>query len=271
MIQPPYVKKANFSSNEKIYRLTENGKYEESASYLSKKCPYCKRYEHNFELKIRGIKSTIWCCSDKNCMETRLNNAGILSEQYPLNFLRKLRERSLFSQADLVKNGLNDDFIDKWNLLKEGKIKDIIILGDIGCGKTHCMYGALHNVCETNLFSTKFCTEEELYKEIKHSWEDKSKTSEEGIIERLVNVKFLFLDDIGAATKTIEGEWGKQLLLSILDLRLNSATLHTIISTNFSIEQIPLIYDARIADRINFMTPAFIKGGSQRKPISTVE
>jgi DNA replication protein DnaC len=270
--------KVRFTSNEEIYHFNFMGKLEKTTVYIAPICPLCRRSEHAFEFN----QKTIWCCSNADCLESRLNNAGLQSYSYPINFIGYLRKRNQFATATLDKDGIIDDFVDKWNLLKKGKIKDIIVQGDLGVGKTSCMYASLHEVCKISPQSSViFVTETEFYEKIKNTWEKDSKISEQDMMKKLSSVDFLFLDDLGSATKTNQGDWCKQVLLDVLDERLNSLTLRTIISSNFIVENSdnPRFgnsndfrgtlesYGPRIIDRLRMMTKCFMQGPSRRKPL----
>lgn len=269
--------KVRFTSNEEIYHFTAAGKLEKTTVYIAPICPFCRRSEHNFEFD----NVTVWCCANDSCMESRLDSAGSQARIYPINFIGHLRRRNQFASASLLRDGITDDFVDKWELLKQGKIKDIILQGDLGIGKTASMYAALREVCKLSPQSTSlFLTETELYEKIKNSWEKESRLTEQEVMKRFSNADFLFIDDLGSATKSNQGDWSKQVLLDILDERLNSLTNRTIISSNFVIETVindienkankdpslAEIYGSRIADRLRMMTKSYMQGKSRRSP-----
>lgn len=259
----PFQSKARFTSKDEIYHFNAAGKLEKTTTFTPPICPICRRHEHNYELG----KITIWSCGNKACLDSRIDNAGANSMTYPINFIAQLRKRNQFSNAKLEKDGMVNDFVEKWELLKEGKIKDIILQGDLGVGKTYSMYAALHEVCRLRpQAQVLFMTETELYERIKDTWEKDSKVSEKIALEKISNVEFLFLDDLGSATRSNQGDWSKQILLEILDERLNSYTHYTIISSNFIMADLLNIYGGRIADRLKLMTTAFLQGESRRKP-----
>ena len=264
----PFRAEARFASSDEIFHFNSSGKLEKTTVYLAPICPSCNRQEHLFKFE----STSVWCCSHEDCMDSRLSNAGCKSLTYPINFIGHLKKKNNFSSATLEVDGTNDDFIAKWSDLKKGKIKDIIIHGPMGVGKTYCMYAALRDVCKTApQFSSVILTETELYEKIKNTWIKDSKITEEGMIKKFSSVDFLFLDDLGAPLRTIQGDWGKQILLDILDERLNSLTHRTIISTNLPLEDIEKIYNPRISDRIRFMKQSFIGGISKRKPFESNE
>ena len=259
---------SKFTSNEEIYHFDMKGKLEKTEEFTAPVCPQCHRYEHAFNFG----KITVWCCANASCIEQRLSNAGVQSRVYPINFIAHLKKRNQFASAELDIEGNCVDFSEKWKMLREGKIKDIIVSGPMGVGKTYCMYAALKDVCKNApQLTSLFLTETELYEKIKNTWDKDSLVSEEEMIKKVSSVDFLFLDDVGSASRTNKGDWSKQIMLDILDERLNSLNLRTIISTNCDIEKFAETYDSRISDRINFMKRAFIKGESRRKEFEIKE
>jgi len=267
-MQAFYKQEMKFTDSDKVYHFDENGKCNLTKQYMAKRCPQCNRFETIY--KIEDI--AIICCANQTCLDQRFDNAIGCADKYPLNYLKFLKKRNTFANIILEKEGRASDFYEKWQLLKQGKIKDIILNGEIGVGKTACLYAALREVCKNNSsYKAMFMTENELYEHIKHSWDSGQMLSEKEIVQKISEVDFLFLDDLGSAVKTNQGDWGKQMLLDILDERLNSYTLRTIVSTNFSLDQIAQIYDTRIADRLKLMRQAIISGESRRTPIERVE
>lgn len=250
-----------------IFLLTVKGILEKTEMTVAPRCQQCHRYDHGFQF---GGK-TIWCCANEECMDQRLTNAeSAKGLQYPINFLKHLRKRSKFETATLTRDGVIDDFVDKWDKLKNGDVKDIFIHGEVGVGKTASMYAALHDLCKiAPQFSSLFLTETELYETVKKTFNKYTEFTEEEIIKKISSVDFLFLDDLGSATRTNQGEWGKQVFLDILDERANNLSVWTIISSNFSVDELECIYNARISDRFKFMTHAYMKGESRRKPIES--
>lgn len=254
--------RSRIAKGSKIYDTLETGTLVESDSVMPPRCPFCHRMKQNFEFD----KVTIWCCPKENCITSLQNNNVLQWEKYPLNFLANLKKRNEFCSAVLADDPLQEDYIKKWKSLKEGKVKDIYLSGKLGSGKTYCLYASLREVCKMNIKqSVMILTENELFSGIKDTWDSKGAISERRFVDEVSSVDVLFLDDLGAALKTREGDWANQILLDIFDERLNSDSLRTIISSNMTIDELKDIYDARLCDRLRKMTQAFLSGESRRK------
>jgi len=264
---------SRIAKGSKIFNVDDSGRLEESESSMPPVCRCCNRYKFNFEI---DDDTTLWCCSKEKCIESFELLRPDEWRNYPLNFIRHMDKRNEFSKASIEsisKDPLQEDFYKKWSLLKEGKIKDIYLSGQLGAGKTHCFFAAMKDVCKNGKGMTvQIMTENELYAKIKSTWDrGREEYSEKKFIDEISSVDFLFLDDLGSAIKTNQGDWGNQVLLDILDERLNSYTLRTVISSNRTIDELKDIYNDRICDRLKKMTQSFLSGESRRKSVNLEE
>ena len=141
------------------------------------------------------------------------------------------------------------------------------IYGDSGTGKTHltaCMCNELMSQMRQCLFTNFF----EISKLIKATWNGNSDAAT--VINRICDVDFLFLDDLGTEKLTNNGEdnWLQGQVFDIINKRYNN-NKPTIFSSNYSMNQ--LITDrgmmAKTVDRIGEMSTAMIKltGESYRR------
>ena len=143
----------------------------------------------------------------------------------------------------------------------------IYIYGDSGTGKTHltaCMCNELMSNFHQCLFTNFF----EISKLIRSTWNGNADS--EGVIRRLCEVDFLFLDDLGTemVTKNGEDNWLQGQVFDIVNKRYNNKK-PTIFSSNYSMNQ--LITErglmAKTVDRIGEMSTAMIRlsGESYRR------
>lgn len=141
------------------------------------------------------------------------------------------------------------------------------IYGDSGTGKTHltaCMCNELMSNFHQCLFTNFF----EISKLIRSTWNGNADS--EGVIRRLCEVDFLFLDDLGTemVTKNGEDNWLQGQVFDIINKRYNNKK-PTIFSSNYSMNQ--LITERglmqKTVDRIGEMSTAMIKlsGESYRR------
>ena len=143
----------------------------------------------------------------------------------------------------------------------------VYIYGDSGTGKTHltaCMCNELIAQYRQCLFTNFF----EISKLIRSTWNGNADS--EGIIKRICEVDFLFLDDLGTEQLTKNGEdnWLQGQVFDIINKRYNNRK-PTIFSSNYSMNE--LISDRgmmkKTVDRIGEMSTAMIKvtGDSYRR------
>lgn len=121
------------------------------------------------------------------------------------------------------------------NVLENGY--GIYIYGDSGTGKTHltaCMVNELVRQQRPTLFTNFF----EISQIIRGTFKS-SKTSEIDMIEKIANIDFLFLDDLGTekVIKNGEDNWLQEKIFEILNKRYNNKK-PTIFTSNYSLEEL---------------------------------
>ena len=204
------------------------------------------------------------------------------AQQEKLNRLDKLRGASLLGEryrdAWFTKTDLNrpSDFqkafqrCQRFCQIADQALENgwgMYIYGDSGTGKTHltaCMCNELMSQMRQCLFTNFF----EISKLIKATWNGNSDAAT--VINRICDVDFLFLDDLGTEKLTNNGEdnWLQGQVFDIINKRYNN-NKPTIFSSNYSMNQ--LITDrgmmAKTVDRIGEMSTAMIKltGESYRR------
>lgn len=143
----------------------------------------------------------------------------------------------------------------------------LYIYGDSGTGKTHltaCMCNELMAQMHQCLFTNFF----EISKLIRSTWNGNADSA--NVINRICEVDFLFLDDLGteALTKNGEDNWLQGQVFDIINKRYNNKK-PTIFSSNYSLNE--LIADRgmmkKTVDRIGEMSTAMVKlsGESYRR------
>jgi len=133
------------------------------------------------------------------------------------------------------------------------------IYGDAGAGKTHltaCMANTLMSQYKEVLFTNFF----EISSAIRGSF--KGNSSEQNILERIANVDFLFLDDLGTERVKKENEdmWLQEKIFEVINKRYNNKK-PTIFTSNYSLQE--LVEDRglmqKTVDRIIELSSAIIK------------
>lgn len=143
------------------------------------------------------------------------------------------------------------------DVLKEGY--GIYIWGDKGTGKTHltsCMANELIRQYKQVLFTNFF----EISKSIRATFNGKG--SESDLINKIANIDFLFIDDLGTEKVSNNGEdnWLQGQIFDVINKRYNN-NKPTIFTSNYSL---PTIIEERglmdkTADRIMEMSTAILK------------
>ena len=143
----------------------------------------------------------------------------------------------------------------------------LYIYGESGLGKTHltaCMCNELMSQMRQCLFTNFF----EISKLIRSTWNGNADAA--NVINRICDVDFLFLDDLGTEVLTKNGEdnWLQGQVFDIINKRYNNKK-PTIFSSNYSMNE--LITERgmmkKTVDRIGEMSTAMIKltGESYRR------
>jgi DNA replication protein DnaC len=105
----------------------------------------------------------------------------------------------------------------------------LLILGPCGVGKTHLAVAVLKALLERHSVHGLFYDFRDLLKQIQHSFNSVSQTSELEILDPVVKAEILVLDDLGAERPT---EWVRDTFSYILNSRYN-LKLTTLITSNF--------------------------------------
>ena len=200
----------------------------------------------------------------KQAQLDRLRGASLLGDRY---------KDTTFDKTDLSRP---DDFQKAFQRCRKYcSIPDVAlengygmyIYGDSGTGKTHltaCMCNELISQMKQCLFTNFF----EIAKLIQSTWNGNDDSSK--VINRICEVDFLFIDDLGTESLTKNGEdnWLQGQVFDIINKRYNNKK-PTIFSSNYSMNE--LIKDrgmmAKTVDRIGEMSTAMIKlsGDSYRR------
>ncbi len=116
--------------------------------------------------------------------------------------------------------------------------KGLFLYGNPGCGKTH-LISCMANYMTENLHACLFTNVSEILKSIKATFKNQYQDTEKKIMDRLGNVDFLFLDDLGAeqVQRNDEDTWAQEKIFDVINTRYNKK-LPVIITSNYSIDQL---------------------------------
>lgn len=224
-------------------------------------CPLCgqKTVEHKFDEKSFDWEETICrpCKASEYSRNMDKNINKIMSKVVPRRYVG----------AKIT------DFPASFKNLDQKK--SLFLYGSQGTGKTHFMAALakemilntpplyrFHRFERDFSYTPLFVSTPELLMKIRASY-NRNDLSEEEILDRYSESDILMLDDLGAEKPT---EWVLQTLYLIIDRRYRDMK-RTIISSNYTLDQIAKRLDNRISSRIAGMCEVIqIKGKDRRIP-----
>lgn len=236
---------------------------------------YCKKCNtpRTTVVELFGTKKVVRCIC--KCQKEKRDKEEKMQKEIERQVrLSKLQEASLLS--DRYKNvtfdncitGENKSFDVAFNrcrkycensseILEKGY--GIYLWGDKGTGKTHltsCMANELIKQYKQVLFTNFF----EISKSIRATF--RGNGNEIDLINKIANVDFLFIDDLGTEKVTKEGEdtWLQDKIFEVINKRYNNMK-PTIFTSNYSLQE--LVQERglldKTVDRILEMSTAIIK------------
>ena len=177
-------------------------------------------------------------------------------------------ERYRNSRFEDTETGFNPDFdkalarCRKYTQISSEALKNgygLYLYGTSGAGKTHltaCMANELLNQHKQVLFTNFF----EISNAIRKTFN--TRATEEGLIDRIANVDFLFIDDLGTERVVKDGEdlWMQEKIYEVINKRYNEKK-PTIFTSNYSLQE--LVDDrglmGKTVDRIVEMSTVILK------------
>lgn len=154
--------------------------------------------------------------------------------------------KSKLSPRDNVKKilGITNDFI---NNFEDPKQKNLLFTGSTGIGKTY-ISSCIANEIIKNGYNVLYQTSPLLLDNIfNYKYNNKSGSISNELYNNLFNVNLLIIDDLGTENLTA-AKFSE--IFTILNARLITPKTKTIISTNFSLEELSKMYDSRILSRL---------------------
>lgn len=182
-------------------------------------CPYCRREERWKQLPI----------------EKKL-------PEFPMKIIRPIESYSFMKKISRIKTGT-------------------FIHGEADSGKTTAAAHIIlcrqrENYLNRKWETVQFVTLSDFFQEIRNTFNKKSETSEQDILDKYRDCDWLVLDDIGTDKPS---DWSFSMLYILINYRYNNEK-KTIITSNYSIEELEeVLQDTRIPRRILEMSEKVIK------------
>jgi DNA replication protein DnaC len=207
-------------------------------------CPICE--DSGLRVVERaGDRVAIAC----ECRVTKRNARMIAAAKIPQRYINCVLDsyETNFHSADRsLKSALVQarNFVKAYPLETDGK--GLLLIGDVGIGKTHLAVGILQALITERSAKGLFCDYRDLLKQIQNSY-GRNDLSEREILAPVFEADVLVLDELGAAKPT---EWVWDTVQHILNTRYNDKRT-TIITTNYPNEhETPVdMYDKLAKDK----------------------
>lgn len=223
------------------------------------------------KVKISGSDQTIEICPEcereeimkiESLLRQEAKIQALLSHTYKVFeresiYPQELRDKTLENYtADNLTNEKALNFMKR--MLRDYlnfETGNVILSGPPGIGKSHLSIGLAKELNEKskecdNPKSVIFISTSALFNKIEESFNGKGDFTENYAVDLLSKVDFLFLDDLGKESSMSgnlkeANEWRQRVLFKILDNRQT-----TFFNTNLSSNDIKIIYNKALADRI---------------------
>jgi len=105
----------------------------------------------------------------------------------------------------------------------------LLLIGDVGLGKTHLAVGIVKELIRTKGISCLFCDYRELLKQVQNSYNPSVQATELGILRPIFEAEVLLIDELGAQIPT---GWIWDTVSFVLNTRYNEQKT-VILTTNF--------------------------------------
>lgn len=218
---------------------------------------YCKKCKTRRQVNIAGRTMSCIC----KCQEEERDAKERARElAHKKEYIDGLKEQSLLGRRysnvsfDNTETGINPQFDNAYRICKEycknykANLEagaGLYMYGSKGTGKTHltaCMVDALTKEYKACLLTNFF----EISKAIRNTF--KGSGTESGYINKLTNIEFLFIDDLGTELVQRNGEdnWLQEKIFEIINMRYNNLK-PTIFTSNHSLNE--LIHERGFMDK----------------------
>jgi DNA replication protein DnaC len=152
-------------------------------------------------------------------------------------------------------NGAIRQFIRSW---VQKPTAGLLIFGRVGTGKTHLAAAILRGLLEAQA-RVDFRRCAQFFADLQESY--RANTSSEAIVGDLENSQFLILDDVGSGALS---DHERRFTLELIERRINQ-NRPTILTSNWSRQEIGEKLDARISSRLALFTELELSGADLRE------
>lgn len=134
----------------------------------------------------------------------------------------------------------------------------LLIFGEVGRGKTHLAASIFRVLVEARR-DVAFERCAKFYADSRETF--RTNCSERAVLDPLEHVHFLVMDDLGAGKLS---DYERRLALELFECRINGKR-PTVVTTNWSLDEISELMDDRIASRLSLFTQLKLSGTDLRE------
>lgn len=216
-----------------------------------KNCSLCQGRGVVLEDGPRGLVSRICCCQAARVKDRRREAAGIGQRRYDNMFINNFQPRNSHQKA--AQQGIID-YVKNFKKIKEHKNNSVMLVGDVGVGKTHLLVGAARALIDQGV-PVIFVSTVELIENLREAELNKTNPDYDGEsirsqINTLSSAEVVIFDDVGQEKIT---EWVQVQYYRIINQRY-LAMLPTLFSTNLDKEQLIQAVGDTVASRMAEMS-----------------
>lgn len=191
-------------------------------------------------------------CKKKECVVALLQKNN--RTKFPFNFLTFVYAKNASSE---FLDAHVDDLFDKnkifgeyFQTISKVESKRIIFHGEVGVGKTYALWACFKEACADHpSWFPRIYTEQEIFRLLKEEIDGGKSAISSNFFHSILECRALFLDDLGSTTKSLSGDWGKDVMFDLIDARSRNDCM-TVITTNLQKDD-PQLLGERSTDRLN--------------------
>jgi DNA replication protein DnaC len=192
-------------------------------SNQAERCPLCEGTGWRPDESGNSVRRCE--CSAQREIESRLRAARIPARyQHCI-----LDDYHTYNESQEKAKKFCEKFVDQFPLVEGG----LLFTGNCGVGKTHLAIAILRKLIEEKGVLGLFYDFRDLLREIQHSWNPVSQSSEIEVLRPVLETELLVLDELGANKPTT---WVQDTMTHIINSRYNNKRI-TIFTSNFPDEK----------------------------------
>ena len=182
-------------------------------------CPWCNNTGWRVDEATNSVRRCE-CSMDRDA-STRLSLSHIPARYQHCT----LESYHPWNESQTVAKKFAEKFVGQFPDVEGG----LLFVGSAGVGKTHLAVGILRHLVELKGAHGLFYDFRDLLREIQHSWDAVSQTSEIAVLRPVLETDLLVLDELGANKPTT---WVQDTMTHIINTRYNDKKI-TIFTSNF--------------------------------------